>query len=186
MSFGSDRGTPDGFCDPVGGLRSALGPVRDLDPTGNPGRKDDLLRFARHRSCEDAIFATWVLDAVRHQVGVEDGYVDTIGWLSWQTGIARSAIRRTVRLAELCELLPATGDAWTSGLVSTAAVEMIADARVPNSDDELVAMEPEFLDFARRGDHKSLRMVTQHFKACARADGSKPAPPDEFTLAEVG
>ena len=29
-------------------------------------------------------------------------------------------------------------------------------------------------------------MLTAHVKACARADGSKPAPPDEFTLAFVG
>ena len=28
-------------------------------------------------------------------------------------------------------------------------------------------MEPEFLDRARRGDHKSLKMLTQHFRACA-------------------
>jgi hypothetical protein len=47
-------------------------------------------------------------------------------------------------------------------------------------------MEPEFLDRAKRGDHKSLKTLTQHFKACARADGSKPAPPDGFTVAVVG
>src|SRR5207342_3679795 len=29
-------------------------------------------------------------------------------------------------------------------------------------------------------------LTTEHFKACARADGSKPAPPDEFTVAFVG
>ena len=73
-----------------------------------------------------------------------------------------------------------------TGTITTAAVELIADARVPGCDDELVAMEPEFLDRARRGDHTSLQVLTQHFKACARADGSKPAPPDEFTIAEVG
>jgi hypothetical protein len=29
-------------------------------------------------------------------------------------------------------------------------------------------------------------MVTQHFRACARADGSKPEPDDGLTIAEVG
>ena len=47
-------------------------------------------------------------------------------------------------------------------------------------------MEPEFLDRARRGDHKSLKLLTRHFRACARADGSKPEPADTFTVAEVG
>ena len=47
-------------------------------------------------------------------------------------------------------------------------------------------MEPEFLDRARRGDHRSLKTLTQHFQACARVDGSRPAPPDGVTMAEVG
>jgi len=188
MSFGADRGAPDGFCDPVADLRLAVDAVLDLDPVeaGTAALKDDLLRWARQRSREDAGFASWVLAAVRNQVGVEDGYVDTIGWLAWKTGISRSELRKVVRLAELCELLPDTGAAWRAGQVSTAAVEMIAAARVQNCDDELVAMEGEFLDRARRGDHKTLGMLTRHFRNCARADGSKPEPPAELTVAEVG
>ena len=62
--------------------------VLELDPVAMPGAalKTDLLRWFRRRDREDAGVAAWVLAAVRHQVGVEDGYVDTIGWLSWQTG----------------------------------------------------------------------------------------------------
>src|SRR5689334_7318708 len=185
MSFGVDRGTVDGLCDPVGGLLRALGPVRELDPVTDPGLKDELLRFARHRSREDAVFASWVLAAVRNQVGVEDGYVDTIGWLSRKTGISRSDLRKVVRLAELCELLPDTGAAWRDGQVSTAAVEMICSARVRDFDEELVAIESEFLERAKRGDHKTLARLTQHFRLCARADGSKPEQPDGVTVAEV-
>ena len=186
MSFRVDRGTHTGLSDPLGDVLLASEALRDVDPVAAPGLKDDLLRFARHRSREDAVFAGWVLAAVRNQVGVEDGYVDTIGWLAWKTGISRSELRKIVRLAELCELLPATGDAWRSGKVSTAAVEMIANARVARFDDELVAMEPEFLDRATRGDHKTLAMLTQHFRKCARADGSKPEHPDGVTVADVG
>src|SRR6476661_6924477 len=188
MSFGVDRGSHEGLCDPLGDVLRASDAVRDLDPAAmvNEELKTDLLRFARHRSREDATFAAWTLAAVRRQVGVEDGYVDTIGWLSWKTGISRSDLRRVVRLAELCELLPATGAAWRDGKVSTSAVEMIDAARVRGFDDELVAIEPEFLDRAKRGDHKSLLQLTRHFRACARADGSKPEPPGECRLAPVG
>jgi hypothetical protein len=188
MSFRADRGTPDGFVDPLGDVLRASEAVRDLDPAGMADEelKTDLLRFARHRSREDATFAAWTLHAARRQVGIEDGYVNTIGWLSWKTGISRSELRRVVRLAELCELLPDTGDAWRDGSITTAAVEMIAAPRVPGCDEELVAMEEEFLDRARRGDHKSLLQLTRHFRACARADGSKPEPPAELTVAEVG
>jgi hypothetical protein len=148
--------------------------------------KTDLLRWSRQRDREDAGFAAWILAAVRAGIGVEDGYVDTIGWLAWKTGTSRSELRRIVRLAQLCELLPETGVAWRDGTITTTAVQLIAGARVPGFDDELLAVESDLLDFARRGDHRSLRMATQHFKACARADGSKPAPPDECTLAFVG
>jgi Domain of unknown function (DUF222) len=188
MSSGSDRRAIGGFCDPVGELRTVLDRVLDLDPVNMPDSElqTDLLRWSRQRDREDAGFATWVLAAVRGGVGVSDGYVDTIGWLHWKTGKSRAELRRIVRHAELAELLPVTGQAWSDGKITTTAVEMIASARVPNCDEELAATEEAFLDFARRGDHKRLAQATQHFRACARADGSKPAPADEFTVAFVG
>src|SRR6476659_8389790 len=103
MSFGVDRGTGAGLADPLRDVLSAFEAVQDLDPAAmvDEELKTDLLRFARHRSREDARFAGWVLAAVRRQVGVEDGYVDTIGWLAGKTGPSRSDLRRVVRLAEL-------------------------------------------------------------------------------------
>jgi hypothetical protein len=83
-------------------------------------------------------------------------------------------------------LLPATGAAWREGTITTTAVELIAGARVAGFDDELKAVEGELLERARRGDHKRLKALTEFFRACARADGSKPAPPDECTIAFVG
>ncbi len=63
---------------------------------------------------------------------------------------------------------------------------MIADARVEGYDEELAATEPELLDRAERGDHRSLEILTRHFRACARAEGSRPEPPDRLTVAAVG
>ena len=188
MSFAGGRTDIDGFVDPLGDLHTAVDRVGDLDPVGMPDGElaTDLLRFARERDRQDAMFAAWVLAAVRRGVGVEDGSVDTVGWLAWKTGLARVEVRTLLRLAEVAELLPETGGAWRDGKITTTAVGMIASARVAGCDDELVAMESEFLDRAKRGDHKSLRILTEHFKACARADGSKPEPPDGFTLAAVG
>jgi hypothetical protein len=103
--------------------------------------------------------------------------------VSWKTGLSRPTVGKVLRHAELAELLPETGQAWRDGTITTTAVELIAAARVQDCDEELAAMEGEFLDRAMRGDHKSLKILTQHFKACARADGSKPEPPDECKLA---
>src|SRR6478752_4033955 len=188
MSFAVGREGSDGFVDPVGDLGTAVEGVLGVDPVALPAAElqTDLLRWSRRRDREDAGFAAWVLAAVRTGIGVEDGFVDTVAWLSWKTGRARGDLRQLLRWAELAELLPETGAAWRDGKITTSAVELIAAARVPDCDEELRAMEPEFLDRAMRGDHKTLRMLTQHFRACARADGSKPALPDEFTIAEVG
>ncbi len=188
MSFRAGHGDVEGLDDPVRRLARDVAVLCVQDPAGMVDQElaTDLLRLARARSREDAVFASWTLAAVRRQVGVEDGYVDTIGWLAWKTGTPRCEVRKVVRMAELCELLPRTAEAWKAGRVSTTAVEMIADARVRDCDDELAEMEAEFLDRAERGDHKSLKILTQHFKACARADGSKPPLPDGLTVAEVG
>src|SRR6476619_3462480 len=128
MSFGVGRDGLDGFSDPVGDLGTVVDRLADLDPARMVDAElgTDLLRFARHRSREDAVFAIWTLAAVRRQVGVSDGYADTIGWLSWKTGKPRAELGRIVRLAELCELLPETGRLWQDGRITTTAVEMIA------------------------------------------------------------
>src|SRR6478672_3359221 len=188
MSFTVGREDSDGFVDPVGDLGTAIEGVLGLDPVALPAAElqTDLLRWSRRRDREDAGFAAWVLAAVRTGIGVEDGFVDTVAWLSWKTGRTRGDLRKLLRSAELAELLPETGQAWRDGKITTTAVELIAAARVPDCDEELRAMEPEFLDRAMRGDHKTLRMLTQHFRACARADGSKPALPGQCTLAFVG
>src|SRR3954452_19005336 len=111
MSFGVGRAGLDGFRDPLADLGTAADRLADLDPAAMVDAElgADLLRFARQRSREDAIFATWTLAAVRRGVGVSDGYADTIGWLAWKTGKPRAELRKVVRMAELCELLPATG-----------------------------------------------------------------------------
>ena len=94
--------------------------------------------------------------------------------------------QRAERLGSLLELLPETGRLWRDGQITTGAVELIAGARVPGHDEELVACEAEFLGFAVRRDHDSLRRATKHFATCARADGNEPLPADGFTLSPVG
>jgi hypothetical protein len=188
MSFGVGREGLDGFCDPLSDLCTVADAVLDQDPAGLtlPEKGRDLIRLRRQIDRLEAAFALRVQDAHRNGVGLEDGHQSTPTWISWKTGMPRPAVTKVLRHAEVAELLPETGQAWRDGTITATAVELIAAARVPGYDVELAAVESEFLDHARRGDHKSLKMLTQHFRACARADGSKPAPLDEFTVAFVG
>lgn len=106
--------------------------------------------------------------------------------VAWQTGLSRPAVSRALRRADLVEVLAETGAAWRAGQIATAAVDMLGAARVAGHDEQLVAVEGEWLDWARRGDHSSLKILTRHFAHCARADGTGPDVPDGLTLVEVG
>ena len=145
----------------------------------------DVVRLRRRMDRADAIFADWTFAA--HQRGAcgVDGYKSTKSWLKWKTGMHPGQIQRTINAAGISELLPEIGAGWRAGTVSSAAVEAIASARVAGHDTKLAALEPEFLDFARRGDHPSLRRACAYFKAHAQADGTAPAEPDGLRLSPV-
>ena len=107
---------------------------------------------------------------------------------SWQSDLPNSTNRSFIQKALAGAVAKLQDEPSIEGievdrdtLGTTGAVEMIAAARVPGHDEQLVACEAEFLEFARRRDHNSLRRVTQHFAKCARADGNQPLPTDGLT-----
>ena len=106
--------------------------------------------------------------------------------MRWQTGQSLSAVHRVEKLGSLIEVLPETGRLWRDGQITAGAVELIAQCRVPGSDEKLVACEAEFLGFAMRRDHTSLRVATNHFARCARAEGSIPEKTDGLSVSPVG
>lgn len=185
MELGQGRGE---VTDPVGGLRSVVDAVVAQDPSALADAElaIDLVRLRRQIDRLEAAFADRALGANRRGVGLADGHRSTPAWLAWKAGMHRGAVNRSLRHAEVCEVLPETGRAWREGEITAAAVELIADARVPGADDALVAIEDEFLERAGRGDHRTLRLLTRHFALCARADGSVPAAPDGLSLVPVG
>ena len=158
----------------------------DVDAMVDAELASDLIRLQRQADRIDAKLAEMTAKATTRGVGIADGHASTSAWVRWQTGQSPAAVHRVGRLGSLLELLPETGRWWRDGQITTGAVELIAAARVPGHDDELVACEAEFLGFATRRDHHSLRRVTEHFAKCARADGNEPLPADGFTLSPVG
>jgi hypothetical protein len=188
MGFGQGCGEVTGLVDPVGELRSVADRVIAQDPADLTDAELglDLVRLRRQIDRLEAAFSDRTLAANRRGVGLADGHRSTPAWLAWKAGMHRGAVNRSLRHAEVCELLPETGRAWRDGEITAAAVELIANARVPGADDALVAVEEEFLDRARRGDHRSLGVLTRHFALCARADGSAPAAPDGLSFVPVG
>lgn len=177
------------FADPVSDVRTVVDQLLttlDIDAMTDGELATDLVRLRRHTDRIEAVLTEMSAQARRRGVGLTDGYASTSAWQSWKTGQSRGAVNRINRMGDLIELLPETGRRWQTGDITSTAVELIAAARVPGSDAELVACEAEFLEFAARRDHKSLRIATEHFAALARADGSKPDPTDGLTLSPVG
>lgn len=146
----------------------------------------ELVALRRQLDRFEAAFTRLARAAECRGIGLEDGARSTAAWIAWQTGRTPAAVHQTLRMGEVCELLPRTAALWAAGEITTPVVEAISAARVAHADEQLVACEDDLLEPALRRDHRSLRVMTRHFKACAEMDGSRPAPTGGLTIAEVG
>lgn len=188
MEFAASAPESDVDADPVRALRRAVNRVATSDPSAMTDAElaRDLVALRTEADRIEAVLAELTMAANRRGIGLEDGHRSTPAWLRWRTGQTLTEIRRAERLGQVAELLPDTGRAWRTGEITSHAVALIAQARIEGADDDLVATEPRFLEAARRGDHRSLRILTQHFANFARADGSAPQPVGGLSLAAVG
>ncbi len=173
--------------DPLRLMNATLDLVAEVNVSETPDTAlaGDVVRLRRRLDRADAIYSEWVLAAHQRGVGSVDSAKSTAAWMRWQTGARQGTTRRAIERGELAELLPETATAWRDGAISTAAIDAMLSARVAGHDDKLRAVEPEFLDLARRGDHRSLEHAASYFRNMARADGTKPAEPDGICLSKV-
>ena len=150
MSFGSDRGTHDGFCDPLGDLRTAFEAVRDLDPAGMVDARAEGPTCCASRGSAAGEDADVRGLGARTRCAARSGSRTATSTRSvgsrWKTGISRSELRKWCASPSCASCCPRPVQAWRDGTIATTAVELIAAARVPGCDEELVAMEAEFLD----------------------------------------
>ncbi len=187
--WGTDGNDRTGVDDPIRAVRDSVDRLTadlDVDAMTDARIGSDLIRVRKLIDRLQAVAAGLTSTAHRRGVGAEDGHASTAVWIRWKTGQTLTDVHRTQKQGELAELLPATGRAWRDGQITTHAVELVARARVAGHDVELAACEPQFLDLATRHDHRSLRIATEHFARCARADGNRPLEEDGVSLARVG
>jgi hypothetical protein len=93
--------------------------------------------------------------------------------------------RAAIDAGEVTEMLPATGEAWRAGEISSGAARAMVSARVDGHDEKLRAVEGELLELARRGDVRTLRRACQHFRKLALADGTEPGARNGLYLAQT-
>ncbi len=91
----------------------------------------DLVGLRRQLDRMEAVYTRLARAAECRGVGLEDGARSTVAWISWQTGRTAAAVHHTLRMGEVCELLPKTAELWAAGEITTPAVEAITAARVP-------------------------------------------------------
>ena len=173
---------------PFVALRAGVESMMSLDPAelSDSELAATILQFKVELDRQDAVFADLALAGHRRGVGAEDGYESTRSWLRARAGLQTGEVSAAIAAGELGEILPETRDAWRSGRISSGAVRIIGGARVSGYDDELAAIEPEFLAAARRHDHWSLGRMASHFKRCARRDGGVPPERDGLRASIVG
>ncbi len=183
---GNDR---VGVYDPIRAVRDSVDTLTahlDVDAMTDAEIGTDLVRVHKLIDRLQALAAELTTKAHQRGVGTEDGHASTAAWIRWKTGQTLTDVHRARQHGELAALLPATGAAWREGRITTHAVDLITRARVPGHDEQLAPCEPQFLDLATRYDHRSLRLATEHFAKCARADGNQPLADDGVSLAMVG
>lgn len=173
--------------DTLAEMRRIADRLSGLDPAelNDPALASTFVALSRQLDRFDAVRTRLARAMEVRGVGLEDGARSTAAWIAWKTGRTSSAVHHTLKVGEVCELLPRTAALWAAGEITTPAVEAITAARVPHADEELVACEDDLLEPALRRDHRSLRVMTRHFRECALADGSRPAPTDGITLSEL-
>ena len=120
--------------------RTAVDTVLDQDPAtlalSDEGRRSDPVAASDRPARSRGFAALGAGDVHRNGVGLEDGHRrPRSAGSAGRPDVPRSAVRKVVRHAELCELLPETGQAWRDGKITTTAVELIAGARVSGFDD---------------------------------------------------
>jgi hypothetical protein len=168
-------------------LRAAVDDVVALDPDGfdDDELADDMLALRREMDRQDAAFARRAQAGHRRGIGSRDGSASTAAWLRSRAGMREGDAKAAIEAGAVAELLPATGEAWRDGEISTGAARTIAAARVRGHDAELQACEPELLELARRHDLRTLRRATAAFRAFATADGSDPGARDGVFVSKL-
>ncbi len=176
--------TAGSFDDPVVLLAAAADALARIDPSdlSDPAVADLTVVTRRGIDRLEGCFARLARSAHRRGIGSETGAPSTAAWMArfvpMRTGDARAAIEA----GETVELLAATGEAWRSGEISTAAARTIAGARVEGHDDVLIETEPLLLDCARGDDLPGLTRLAARFRNLARSDGTAPRVPDGLHL----
>lgn len=173
-----------GAADPVGELEAAAAAFAGVEPASLDDATFAEATLGLRRTVDrlEGIFARLAAAAAGRGIGTDRVNGSTAGWLTREAGMRTGDAHRAIDAGRVCELLPATGDAWRAGGIPTAGARTIIAARVPGHDDRLVACEHILLDFARRRDTRSLRRAAGHFRNLALTDGSRPPIPDGLHL----
>lgn len=176
-----------GTADPVDALELDADALTGLDPVslGDAALREVTLRVRRVMDRLDGVFARLAAVSNGRGVGADQANGTTAGWLAREAGMRIGDVRGAIEAGQACELLPATGEAWRAGWISSAAARTITAARVDGHDDRLAACEGVLLGFARRGGMRSLRRAVGHFRNLALADGSRPRVPDGLHLSRT-
>jgi len=166
--------------DPVALLAAAADALARLDPADLPDAAVADLAVATRRGIDrlEGCFARLARAAHLRGLGSESGAPSTAAWLARRAVMRTGDARAAIEAGEICDRLAATGEAWRSGEISTAAARTIGGARVEGYDGPLEEAEPVMLGFARAGDLRAVARLAARFRNLARSDGRVPRVPD--------
>ena len=173
---------------PILRLRAAVDAMGSVDASEftDAGLAGEIRRVRREMDRMEAVFSELVVAGHRRGVGTLEGFQSTNAWLRARSGMRAGEVHAAIGAGEVSELLPETGSAWRDGEISSGAMHMIVNARVPGYDTEFQACEPELLKAARRGDLWLLSRLAAQIRLLARSEGKEPESRDGLRASVVG
>ena len=173
----------DVLIDPLILLRAAVNASVIPDPADQPDAalSDEIVSLRAEIDRLEAQFARLVFAGHQRGIGNVDGSPSTAAWLRRRTRMREGDARAAIEAGEVCQILPATAQAWRSGEITGGAARTIG-ARVKGHDAKLRAVEPSLLALARDGAIRQLQQACSHFRNRAQADGTEPRDHDGLSI----
>lgn len=158
-----------------------------LDPSGldlTDGEcGDGVIGLDRVRNMTDAALCAEVGRFDAKQIFIGDGMRSTVAWLRSRTELSHGQASQVIHRARALRSMPLVAAAYGLGLIGSAKVDALVDARV-GVEDLFAEHEAEVIEEARRLNAAQCRIYLARWRRVALAslgstdDGPEPAPED--------
>jgi len=147
----------------MGAAQPALSSLINTSKTSiyNQQLADKITLLAGHINAANYRFLKLIAEFDKREAWADEGIRSCAHWLNWKCGIALSAAREKVRVAQCLSDLPKTNEAFSEGIISYSKVRAISRVATNNNEDFL-------LNIAKQGTASHMEILVRKFQQVKR------------------